>query len=159
MDGGLQDLLMQTGEFVSLTASHQQINRTASDGDSLICDTIEETSFDTPDEEIKQPVAEDSVDMEDYIDVFNPYQFIGQLPPHEETLIKDKVCLPAIGYHHHSLPTLVLDLDETLVHCTVEPIQKPDLIFPVEYVTSNSLIVSTRRFKSSSIIRSSFINP
>ena len=81
------------------------------------------------------------------------------LPPHEETLIKDKVCLPAIGHHHHSLPTLVLDLDETLVHCTVEPIQKPDLIFPVEYVTSNSLIVSTRRFKSSSIIRSSFINP
>jgi len=30
MDGGLQDLLMQTDEFVSLTAS-QQINRTASD--------------------------------------------------------------------------------------------------------------------------------
>jgi len=135
------------------------ISGDSEDGDSLICDTIEETSFDTPDEEIKQPVAEDSVDMEDYIDVFNPYQFIGQLPPHEETLIKDKVCLPAIGYHHHSLPTLVLDLDETLVHCTVEPIQKPDLIFPVEYVTSNSLIVSTRRFKSSSIIRSSFINP
>jgi len=104
------------------------------DGHSLICDTIEETSSGAADEEIKQPVAEDSVDMEAYTDVFNLYQFIGQLPSHEETLIKDKVCLPAIGHHHHSLPTIVLDLDETLVHCTVEPIRKPDLIFPVEYV-------------------------
>jgi len=109
------------------------ISGDSEDGYSLICDTIEETSFDTPDEEIKQPVAEDSVDMEDDTDVFNPYQFIGQLPPYEETFIKDKVCLPAIGHHHHHLPTLVLDLDETLVHCTVEPIQKPDLIFPVEF--------------------------
>ena len=27
--------------------------------------------------------------------------------------------------------TLVLDLDETLVHCSVEPIPRPDVIFPV----------------------------
>ena len=30
-------------------------------------------------------------------------------------------------------PTLALDLDETLVHCTVEPIDNPDLIFPVTF--------------------------
>ena len=30
-------------------------------------------------------------------------------------------------------PTLALDLDETLVHCTVEPIDKPDLVFPVSF--------------------------
>jgi hypothetical protein len=106
------------------------ISGDSEDGYSLICDTIEETSFDTPDEEIKQPVAEDSVDMEDDNDVFNPYQFISQLPPYEETSIKDKICLPPSSNHGH--PTLVLDLDETLVHCTVEPIAKPDLIFPVE---------------------------
>lgn len=109
------------------------ISGDSEDGYSLICDTIEETSFDTPDEEIKQPVNEDSVSMEDDADVFNPYQFIAQLPPYEETFIRDKICLPPPNHSHSSLPTLVLDLDETLVHCTVEPIQKPDLIFPVEF--------------------------
>jgi hypothetical protein len=29
--------------------------------------------------------------------------------------------------------TLVLDLDETLVHCTVEPVPDPDMVFPVEF--------------------------
>lgn len=29
--------------------------------------------------------------------------------------------------------TLVLDLDETLVHCSVEPVEKPDVIFPVDF--------------------------
>jgi CTD small phosphatase-like protein 2 len=31
------------------------------------------------------------------------------------------------------LPTLTLDLDETLVHCTVEKIDKFDLQFPVVF--------------------------
>lgn len=62
-------------------------------------------------------------------DVFNPYHFIAYLPDYYSVCIKDKICLPP---YHQSKPTLVLDLDETLVHCTVEPVAKPDLIFPVE---------------------------
>ena len=33
----------------------------------------------------------------------------------------------------HPPCTLVLDLDETLVHCTTTPIPNPDLVFPVEF--------------------------
>jgi len=29
------------------------------------------------------------------------------------------------------MPTLVLDLDETLVHCSVDPLPQPDYIFSV----------------------------
>jgi len=43
----------------------------------------------------------------------NPPQTVPALP-------NEKVCL-------------VLDLDETLVHCTVEPIENPDMVFPVEF--------------------------
>ncbi|RYY69430.1 hypothetical protein EON63_23665 [archaeon] len=38
------------------------------------------------------------------------------------------MCMESTG----KLPTLVLDLDETLVHCTVDPVDKADVIFPVE---------------------------
>lgn len=41
-----------------------------------------------------------------------------------------KICLPA---QNKSRYTLVLDLDETLVHCSVEPIGQPDLTFPVTF--------------------------
>jgi len=69
---------------------------------------------------------------EDDSDEFNPYQFIAHLPPHASVCIMDKICLPPLTVKKQELPTLALDLDETLVHCTVEPIAKPDLVFPVK---------------------------
>ena len=41
-----------------------------------------------------------------------------------------KVCLPPQIKLRY---TLVLDLDETLVHCSVESIGQPDLTFPVTF--------------------------
>ena len=67
---------------------------------------------------------------EDYSGVFNPYQFISGLPP-LESIERNKVALPPST--DASKPTLVLDLDETLVHCTVEAIPNPDLTFPVNF--------------------------
>lgn len=64
-------------------------------------------------------------------DVFNPYLFIAGLPSHSSVVIKDKICLPLVS--GNSRPTLALDLDETLVHCTVDFIAKPDLTFPVTF--------------------------
>lgn len=72
------------------------------------------------------------LDYQEDSDVFNPYLFISQLPPHEKVMIKDKICLPKKKPEHMNKPTLVLDLDETLVHCTLDQIPNPDLTFPVE---------------------------
>ena len=69
---------------------------------------------------------------EDEEEAFNPYLFISGLPPHHSVVIRDKICLTALK-GPQMRPTLALDLDETLVHCTVEPIPKPDLTFPVTF--------------------------
>ena len=76
--------------------------------------------------------APDEDDEEEEEEAFNPYLFIAGLPPHNTVVIRDKICLPLIK-GVQSRPTLALDLDETLVHCTVEPIAKPDLTFPVTF--------------------------
>ncbi|KAL7481558.1 hypothetical protein ACHAW6_007242 [Cyclotella cf. meneghiniana] len=67
---------------------------------------------------------------------FNPYLFIKSLPPYHYAIP------PGWSTRSKSLPPhdpsdppicLVLDLDETLVHCTVEPIRNADMVFPVEF--------------------------
>lgn len=100
------------------------------------------THSNTPDEEIKQTAvemdceeayAEEQQDQsEDDINAFNPYLFIAELPPHPLVQERNKICLPAFDNRTFgSKKTLVLDLDETLVHCTVAPMADPDLVFPV----------------------------
>lgn len=64
-------------------------------------------------------------------DEFNPYQFIGGLPPHPSVAIRGKICLPQSLQQFKT--TLTLDLDETLVHCSVEAIPNPDIVFPVSF--------------------------
>jgi CTD small phosphatase-like protein 2 len=72
-----------------------------------------------------------TLEEEEEENAFNPYFFMALLPEYSTVMIKDKICLPPISNEIINRPTLVLDLDETLVHCTVEPIENPDLIFPV----------------------------
>jgi hypothetical protein len=91
---------------------------------------------DSPEEVEAQGMDEDGAEEEE--DVFNPYHFIAHLPEYQSVSAKNKRCLPPISCKK---PTLVLDLDETLVHCTVEPVTKPDLIFPVQYVCLNCHIL------------------
>ena len=62
--------------------------------------------------------------------VFNPYQFMAGLPQVEQ-IQRNAVLLPKSTTP--GKPTLVLDLDETLVHCSVEPVDKPDMKFPVTF--------------------------
>jgi CTD small phosphatase-like protein 2 len=75
--------------------------------------------------------TDDNVEEEEE-EVFNPYSFIAGLPGHHLVKVKGKMCLPPAAHRGDKI-TLVLDLDETLVHCTVEPIEKPDLVFPVAF--------------------------
>lgn len=106
---------------------------------------VSEDSVNSPTEEIKQTsmIAEeeeeeekmDEDEVEEDTNAFNPYLFIAELPPHDLVMERNKICLPNKAPIDGPLKTLVLDLDETLVHCTVAPIPDPDLIFPVLYVT------------------------
>lgn len=66
-------------------------------------------------------------------DEFNPWQFIQSLPPYQEiSYLRPGICLPPKDPQAPPI-TLVLDLDETLVHCSVEPVPDADLVFPVDF--------------------------
>jgi len=71
---------------------------------------------------------------------FNPYLFIKCLPPYQYAIppgwtSRPKVLPPVDRAVLPPTPPicLVLDLDETLVHCTVEPVPDADMTFPVEF--------------------------
>lgn len=65
---------------------------------------------------------------------FNPYFFIKTLPDYRYVVPDPhgKICLPPKDISDPPI-TLVLDLDETLVHCTVEPVPNADMVFPVVF--------------------------
>lgn len=66
-------------------------------------------------------------------DEFNPYLFIKSLPPYAEVVTEVReVCLPKKTRQAPRI-SLVLDLDETLVHCSVDAVEKADLTFPVDF--------------------------
>lgn len=71
--------------------------------------------------------------VEDLDDDFNPWQFIKALPPYNLVrLHTPPVALPPKAASAPPI-TLVLDLDETLVHCSVEEPATCDLTFGVEF--------------------------
>lgn len=71
-------------------------------------------------------------DASDDEEEFNPYLFMKTLPRYSTVVPNPhaKICLPLKDPCDPPI-TLVLDLDETLVHCTVEPIPDADMVFPV----------------------------
>uniref|UniRef100_A0A7S2ZGX5 FCP1 homology domain-containing protein n=2 Tax=Rhodosorus marinus TaxID=101924 RepID=A0A7S2ZGX5_9RHOD len=58
--------------------------------------------------------------------------FIASLPPLSSILNRPKVCI-APKAPGRPRTTLVLDLDETLVHCSTEALENYDLTFPVKF--------------------------
>ena len=93
----------------------------------------------------RPPVVHQTADdEEDDEDVFNPYQFMYALPPHSYVKIPNKLVLPAMQHPKRAI-SLVLDLDETLVHCSVEPIDKPDAVFPVLFNGVNYQVYVRKR--------------
>lgn len=84
-----------------------------------------------PPSSVSPAVEELEEELEDLEEEFNPFLFIGTLPNYHSVCIAGKVCLPPT--RHPGRPTLALDLDETLVHCTVDPVPNPDHIFSVVF--------------------------
>ena len=68
-------------------------------------------------------------------DEFNPYAFIKGLPAYSEVVppSRPRPCLLPASIFIPARPTLVLDLDETLVHCSIDPINNSDLTFNVDF--------------------------
>jgi hypothetical protein len=86
-------------------------------------------------EQEQEPVIEDDGSSQGSVDEdeFNPYVFIKSLPAYALVApLRPPIALPP---KRNDAPpiSLVLDLDETLVHCTVEPVDDADLVFPVVF--------------------------
>jgi CTD small phosphatase-like protein 2 len=62
-------------------------------------------------------------------DEFDPFRFIASLPP-KPRITASSFCIPPKSSSSPAL-TLVLDLDETLVHCSTDPMRSSDFVFPV----------------------------
>ncbi|KAL9183272.1 hypothetical protein ACHAXT_005059 [Thalassiosira profunda] len=108
------------------------------DGDVAMDDYDHYTSTEGNPGEAEAGDQQEGEDDESYADEeeFNPYLFIKCLPPYHRAVPPGWAARPkALPDAASSAPPicLVLDLDETLVHCTVEPVADADMIFPVEF--------------------------
>jgi len=84
--------------------------------------------------------ADEGEEVEEFAE-FNPYLFIKNLPAHQPAL---RTLLPP---RLSSDPKfcLVLDLDETLVHCSTEVLLPADLVFPVVFNNIEYTVFARKR--------------
>ena len=100
---------------------------------------------------------------EEEVESFDPYFFMGRLARFAAAIpefmrsayFAYPSAVPLLGAKAAGAPrhTLVLDLDETLVHCSIEPVASPDFVFPVVYDGSEFCVHAYRRPHLRSFLR------
>lgn len=104
------------------------------------------------DDELDVAEDDDEQHLQGFIE-FNPYLFMGLLPPYEHAVafsnsVHQVRGLSSILPRRSSLApkhSLILDLDETLVHCSIEKIDDYDVIFEVDFGGSSCPVYVRKR--------------
>lgn len=89
--------------------------------------------------------AADAAEAEEDDDDFDPYVFISNLPPLERCVPPGRPAVLPRKARRSPRNTLVLDLDETLVHSTLEESATPDFSFPVHFNNQTHTVNVRRR--------------
>mmetsp|Transcript_2890 Transcript_2890/g.10459 ORF Transcript_2890/g.10459 Transcript_2890/m.10459 type:complete len:512 (+) Transcript_2890:295-1830(+) len=101
-------------------------------------DQLELATTSSEEQELEDADVDD--DAEDYFGEFDPYLFIRNLPPIETIeLPRDPVHIGP-RTRRTKKNTLVLDLDETLVHSTLESAENTDFSFPVYFNNMEQMV-------------------
>ncbi|CAA7396251.1 unnamed protein product [Spirodela intermedia] len=102
---------------------------------SAIYLAMQHSKLECLDEPSHDPMATDGMDSDelDEFDDFNPYAFIKNLPDLSAIVPTFRPMLLPKQTRSCPSTTLVLDLDETLVHSSLEPCDDADFTFPVKF--------------------------
>lgn len=131
------DVVKPAQDSTSLSTSQETISHDEEDEEDEDHDEEEEPhpQEDHDDEDEDDVLVEDDGSSQGSLDEdeFNPYVFIKSLPAYDVVApLRPPIALPPKDKDSPPI-SLVLDLDETLVHCTVEPVDDADLVFPVVF--------------------------
>jgi len=92
---------------------------------------------------VQQDQEYEDQEEEEEADEFDAYTFIRNLPPRQASLARP-ICLPKKTRGTHPV-SLVLDLDETLLHSSIVPIPTYDIVFPVHFNAVNYQVFVRKR--------------